>query len=191
MSNRLRFLLFVFLHPDLCGSHYGRAFVLLSLNTSVRSSQKSRIVVPGDGVEPRTFGFAASDDGVGHADDGRGVHAAAEFGKYRAIGAEPTLDGFRKDGAEVLFVFGVGPVTDPLARIEIPILADDVFSGSENSKRGWRDGMYADVRRQMRGGKGIENQPAMYSSQIAKVFPAKRTSGSRIVHQVTWLLSNE
>ena len=37
----------------------------------------------------------------------------------------------------------------------------------------------------------MANQPAMYSSQISKVLPANRTSGSRMVLQVTWLLSNE
>ena len=50
--------------------------------------------------------------------------------------------------------------------------------------------MDPDVGRQMGGGKD-ENQPAMYSSQRAKVLPAKRTSGSRMVLQVTWSLSIE
>ena len=82
------------------------------------------VVVVGDGVEARGFGVAAGDDGVRHADDGGGVHAAAEFGEDGAVGAEPAADGFSEDGAEVLFVFGVGAVTDSLARIKIPVLAD-------------------------------------------------------------------
>ena len=128
---------------------------------------------------------------IGHADDGRGVHAAAELGENRAIGAEAALDGCGQDRAEVFFVFGIRAVADSLARIEIPILADGVLSGSEEHGRGRRDGMDADVGCQMRRGKGIANQPAMYSSQISKVLPANRTSGSRMVLQVSCLSSNE
>ena len=89
------------------------------------------VVVVGDGVEARGFGGAAGDDGVGHADDGGGVHAAAEFGEDGAVGAEPAPHGFGENGAEMLFVFGVGAVTDSFARIEIPILADGVLSRCE------------------------------------------------------------
>ncbi len=85
------------------------------------------VVVVGDGVEPRGFGGAAGDDGIRHADDGGGVHAAAELGEDGAVGAESAADGFSEDGAEVLFVFGVRAVTDSLAGIEIPILADRVL----------------------------------------------------------------
>ena len=109
------------------------------------------VVEPRDGIEARAFGGAAGDDGIGHADDGRGVHAAAEFGEDRAVGAEAALDGCGEDGAEVLFVFGVGAVADAFAWIKIPIFADDVLSGSEEHERGWRDGMDADIGRQMRG----------------------------------------
>ena len=71
---------------------------------------------------------SAGDDGVGHADDGGGVHAAAEFGEDGTVGAESAADGFGEDGAEVLFVFGVGAVTDSLGGIEIPILGDGLLS---------------------------------------------------------------
>ena len=91
----------------------------------------------------------------------------------------------------MFFVFGVGAVADSLARIKVPIFADDVLSGPEKHGRGRRDGVDADVRRQMRGGKQVANQPAMYSSQISKVLPANRTSGSRMVLQVSCLSSNE
>src|SRR5260370_3592634 len=58
------------------------------------------VVVPGDGVEARGFGFATSDDGVSHADDGGGVPAAAQLSKYGAIGAKPTPDGGGADRCE-------------------------------------------------------------------------------------------
>src|SRR6266496_1158551 len=80
-------------------------------------------IEPGDGIETWTFRFSTSDDHVGHTDDGGGVHAAAEFGEDGAVGAQAALDGLRKYGAEVFFVFRVRAVTDALARIEIPILA--------------------------------------------------------------------
>ena len=51
------------------------------------------LVVPSDGVEAGAFGGAAGDDNVGHADDGRGVHAAAEFGEDGTVGTEAALDG--------------------------------------------------------------------------------------------------
>ena len=44
--------------------------------------------------------------------------------------------------------------------------------------------MNSDIGRQMGGAETYENQPAMYSSQIEKVFPARWTSGSRMVLQV-------
>src|SRR6266571_1942863 len=126
------------------------------------------VVVPGDSVEARSFGAAAGDDDVGHANDGGGVHASAEVSEDRAVGTEPALDGFREESAEMLFVFGVGAITDFLGRME------------------WRPTQGVKCA----AGKH-ENQPAMYSSQIAKVFPANRRSGSRMVLQVTWLSSNE
>jgi len=86
------------------------------------------VVVIRDGVQARSFGGSAGDDGVSHADDGGGVHTAAEFGEDGTVGAEPAADGFTEDGAEALFVFGVGAVTDFLGRIEIPILGDGLLS---------------------------------------------------------------
>src|SRR5260370_31066464 len=81
------------------------------------------VVVVGGGVEGRGLGSAAGDDGVRHAHDGGGVHAAAQLRKDGAVRAEPAADGFTEDGAEVLFVFGVGAVTDSLTRTKIPVLA--------------------------------------------------------------------
>ena len=78
------------------------------------------VVVVGDGIEARSFGGAAGDDGIGHADDGRGVPATAELGENGSIGTKFALDGFCEDGAEVLFVFGIGAVTDFLARDRNP-----------------------------------------------------------------------
>ena len=109
-----------------------------------------RVVEPGDGVEARAFGGTAGDDDIGHADDGRGVHAAAEFGENRPIGAESALDGCGQGRAEVFFVFGVRAVANALARIKIPIFADGVLSWSEEHGRGRRDGMDANVGCQMR-----------------------------------------
>ena len=113
------------------------------------------VIVPGDGVEARSLGTSACDDGIGHADDGGRIHAAAELGEDGSIGTEPALDGFRKDGAEVLFVFSVSVVTDFLSRVKIPILADGVLSGSKEHGRGWRDRMDSNVGCQMRGGEAI------------------------------------
>jgi len=75
--------------------------------------------------------LAAGDDDVGHAHNGGGVHAATEFCEDWSIGTESAVDGGGQDCAEVFFVFGVGAITDFLLRIEIPILADGVPSGSE------------------------------------------------------------
>ena len=105
------------------------------------------VVVPRDGVEARGFGDAAGDDGIRHADDGRRVHAAAEFGEDGAIGAEPALNGLCEDYAEVLFVFGVGAVADFFSWIEIPVFVDCVGAGSEEHGRGRRASMDADIRR--------------------------------------------
>ena len=63
-----------------------------------------------------------------------------------------------KDGAEMLFVFAIGAVTNSLGGIEIPILADVVLSRSDEHRRGRRDGMNPDVGRQMSGGE--EREPA-------------------------------
>ncbi len=83
-----------------------------------------RVLVPRDGVEARDLSDTAADDGVRHADNGGRVHAAAKLGENGAIGTESALDGSGEDGAEVFFVFGVGPVTDLFGGIKIPILAD-------------------------------------------------------------------
>src|SRR6266849_5850398 len=89
------------------------------------------VVVVGDGVEARGFGGAAGDDGIRHAHDGGGVHAAAELGEDGAVGAEAAADGFGEDGSEVLLVFGVGAVADSLAGIKIPVLANGLFPRTE------------------------------------------------------------
>ena len=119
-----------------------------------------RVIEPRDGVKPRAFGVAARDDDISHADDGGGVHAAAELGEDRAVGAEAALDGSGQGGAEVFFVFSVGTVADSPARIEIPILADDVLSGSEEHGRRRRDSVDADVRCEVRGGENRYCEPA-------------------------------
>src|SRR5208282_339291 len=87
-----------------------------------------RVVVVGDGVKAGGFGGTPGDDGVGHADDGGGIHAAAEFGEDGAVGAEPAPHGFGESDAEMFFVLAIRAITDSLARIKIPILADDMFS---------------------------------------------------------------
>ena len=78
----------------------------------------------------------------------------------------------------MFFVFGVCAVADSLARIEIPIFADDVLlpglpgfsSTNEDGGTAWIP-TYG-VR--CAAGNSIANQPAMYSSQISKVLPAKQ-----------------
>src|SRR5882762_2364795 len=85
------------------------------------------VVIVGNGVETRSFGSAAGDDGVRHTHNGRGIHAAAELGQDGAVRAKSAADGFREDVEEVLFIFSVGAVTDSGGRIEIPILADRVL----------------------------------------------------------------
>ena len=119
-----------------------------------------RVVEPRDGVEAWAFGSAAGDDRIRHADDGGGVHAAAELGEDGSIGAESALDGCGEGGAEVFFVFGVRAVADSLARIKVPIFADDVLSGSEKHGRGRRDSVDANVRREVRGREYRYREPA-------------------------------
>src|SRR5713226_4734980 len=89
------------------------------------------VVVVGEGVEARGLGGTAGDDRVRHAHDGGGVHATAQLRKDGAVRAEPAANGFTEDGAEALFVFGVGTVADSFVWIKIPILADRMLSGSE------------------------------------------------------------
>src|SRR6266481_6224204 len=116
------------------------------------------VVVVGDGIKPRRFGSSAGDDGVRHADDGRRVHAAAQFREDGAVRTEPAQDAFTEDGAEVLFVFSVGAVTDSLAGLKIPELTDGLLSRSYENERGWQDRMNSYIRRQIRSGK--ERKPA-------------------------------
>src|SRR6266404_3730227 len=115
--------------------HFGEIATLVQIRIG--------IFVPGDGVEAWALGGAAGVNPIRHAHDGGRVHAAAELGKDGAVGAKPALDSLRKYSAEVLFVFGIGAVADSLGGIEIPKLADGVFSGPEENKRGRRDGMDA------------------------------------------------
>ena len=103
------------------------------------------VVIVGDGIEARRVGGATGDDGIGHANDGRGVPATAELGENGSIGTKFALDGCGENGAEMFFVFGISAVTDFLLWIEIPILAHSVFSGSEEHGRRRRDGMDADA----------------------------------------------
>src|SRR5229473_2391221 len=116
------------------------------------------VVVVGDSVEARRFGGAACNDGVGHAHDGGRVHAAAQLSENRAVRTQPAADGFGEDGAEVFFVLTIGAVADTLGGIEIPVLANGVPSRAEQHRRRRRNGMDADVGRQVRGGK--EREPA-------------------------------
>ena len=51
----------------------------------------------------------------------------------------------------MFFVFGVRTVADSLARIKVPIFADDVLSGPEKHGRGRRDSVDANVRCEVRG----------------------------------------
>ena len=109
------------------------------------------VVVVGNGVEARCLSGAASNDSVGHTDDGGGVPAATQLREDGAIGTEFAPDGCCEDAAEVLFVFGVRSVTDFLFWIEIPILAYSIFPGSQEHERGWRDRMDANAGCQMHG----------------------------------------
>src|SRR6267154_1320367 len=107
------------------------------------------IVVIRKCVEARGFCGCASDDGVGHADDGGGVHAAAKLREDWTVGTQTATNGLAKNCAEVLLVFSVGAVTDSLVRVKIPILRDGVSSRSEHDERRRRDRVYYDVRRQV------------------------------------------
>src|ERR1051325_5666973 len=93
------------------------------------------VVVVRDGIEPWGFAGPGVDDRVRHANDGRRIHTAAEFGEDGAVGTEATADGLAEDRAEVLFVFGVGAMTDSFAGVKIPIFADGVLSRPYEDKR--------------------------------------------------------
>src|ERR1700733_5068264 len=92
------------------------------------------VVIVGNGIEARCVAVAAGDDLVGHTDNGRRVPAATEFGKNGLMGTKFSLDSRGKHSTEVFFVFGVGAVTDPVPRVEIPILAYSLVSGPETDK---------------------------------------------------------
>src|SRR5207302_11336900 len=75
-----------------------------------------RVVVPGDRVEARSFGGAATNEDVSHADERGRVHATAEFCQDRPIRTESVPDSLRQRAAKMLFVFGVGALADFLLR---------------------------------------------------------------------------
>ena len=85
------------------------------------------IVIPGNGVEARALGFAARQNGVGGADDRRGIQAAAEFRKNGAIGAQSAADSSGKKSAEMLSELHIGAIADFLGGIEIPVLANNMI----------------------------------------------------------------
>src|SRR5215472_16215605 len=68
------------------------------------------IVVVGDGIEPRSLGLAACNQGICHTHDRGGVHATAKLGEDGAVGTQPAAHGFAENRAEVLFVFCVSAV---------------------------------------------------------------------------------
>src|SRR6266852_2196087 len=107
------------------------------------------IVIVRDGVEAWGFRGSAGDDGIRHTDDGRGIHATAEFGKDRAVRMKPAPDGLREDHTEVLFIFSIGAVADHPARIEIPVFSDRVLPIPYEYQFGRRDGMRPHVRSQV------------------------------------------
>src|SRR6185437_7929820 len=64
---------------------------------------------------------------VCHADDGGGIHAAAEFGEDRTVGTEAALHRCSEHGAEVFFIFSFGTISVALVGIEVPISSNSVF----------------------------------------------------------------
>ena len=64
---------------------------------------------------------AILDRPVRHADDRRGIHAAAELGKDGAVRTESATDGFGEDSAKVLFVFSISLITNARFGTEPPI----------------------------------------------------------------------
>src|SRR5579864_5292474 len=82
------------------------------------------IAIVGDGVEHRDVGSSAGNDSVSDADDGGGVHAAAQLGNYWNIGTKSALDGCGEGGAKMFFILSVGAIANILARIKIPVFSD-------------------------------------------------------------------
>ena len=87
---------------------------------------------------------------VGHAYDGRRVHAAAKGCKDAGVGTKSAADRFRKDFAEMLLILSVGVVADGFPRIEIPVPLDfDRSVTNEDAGRRWH-GLDFPVRREVR-----------------------------------------
>jgi len=103
------------------------------------------VVEAGNGIEARSIGTAAVDNGIGHADYRRGVPATAEFGEDWFVGTEFALYGLRKNSTEVFFVLCVGAITDFLIGVEIPILPYGAAFRSKKRERGRWYGMNTDA----------------------------------------------
>src|SRR5271169_3744068 len=85
------------------------------------------IVEVGKSIEPRHFGVRLGEYGVSDTHDGGGIHSAAEFCEHGPGGTEAALDRFPEHGSEVVFVIGIGAITDSLVGIKIPIFVSRLF----------------------------------------------------------------
>src|SRR5580698_5582510 len=109
------------------------------------------------GIDSRGFAALLGDDGVCHANDGRGIHSAAELCQDRRIRAQPSAHRFPKHRAKLFFVLRIGRVADSLVRIKIPVFRDRSLSNPQADKTGRRNRLDSDVRRQM--SRGEERKP--------------------------------
>ena len=100
--------------------HFGEVRALVPVGFGVMVVRQS--------IKPRRLVCVAVDNAIRHADDGGGIHAAAQLREDGTVGAESASDAFGEDGAEVLFVLGIAGIADLLAWIEIPVFPDSVLS---------------------------------------------------------------
>src|SRR5215469_15169047 len=86
---------------------------------------------------------------VRHADNGARIHSSAEFRKNRYFRAQPTLDGIRKEGEEMLLVVSRVSVEESLSGIECPKGLCGDSAVPNHNQRGRRDSVDAAVRGEM------------------------------------------
>src|SRR5437016_5824743 len=116
------------------------------------------VVIIRERVEARRLCDATGDDGVRHANNRGGVHAAAQLSENGTVGPKPAADGFGKERAEMLLVFAVCLIMDSLVGIELPILLNRSFASSQ--QYGTRRGNRVDTHVWRKVSRGEEREPA-------------------------------
>src|SRR5271168_3635240 len=99
------------------------------------------VVVIGQRVQPRTQAAFVGEACIGHANDGRRIHATTEFGKNGLAGTQTPANGIREYGTKVFLIFKIGAIPKECLGQEFPILSDHSAAGLylDETSRGNRE----------------------------------------------------